>query len=199
MSFATELLILHSDALLFDEPSGARQLFRDKRKLSEADFNKLMAAAQLVKTNFYWTRFYHWASLTMAIGSGVIPMVGYPTPDIDDIGWSIIEAVLLTPDINECREFFDQNIHAYVLEQARLYGAFPFTWKRYIPEQQWSYYDNTEETAKLNNEIIIKLRLFIDAIKRAFSERGEEINELSLRDIEERLSLFYSDYTLQPQ
>jgi hypothetical protein len=201
MAFATELLIRYPEIFEFtidDEQSNslepaAASIYFKRKGLADREINKLLAAYTLVKTNFFWTNFYHWCNLSTAISIGLVPSVGSLFPDPEDFGWSIIEAVLLTPTYEECK-FTDGNIIAYVLEEANSTFCFPFTYKPFIPKHRWEKFDATDETVKLNNSLVIRARNLITAIKKAFSERNETINQISMNDIEKRMLLFKSTY-----
>lgn len=179
--FATELLIRYPEALLIEDAQAIRSYWPE---LSNQDYNKLMGAVTIVTTNFFWANLDRFLILCNAIDAGFTPIT-VSFPDIDTIGWAIVEAVILTPDIKECR-FLDPQIEAYIIARAEHDGAFPFTLRPFV---RWNE-KNKYESADLNNYLVLRTREFLEAIKDAFAQRKEKLSPLSEDYLEQRFQLF---------
>ncbi|MDW8079960.1 MAG: hypothetical protein RMJ16_13860 [Thermoguttaceae bacterium] len=190
--FSTTLLIKYPEVLTFDDFYGAR-LYYESEGLSERDINKLFAAAALVKTDFFWTKFHHFCYLCRAIDEGVVTNVGYLWPDLDNIGWAIVEAVVLTPEINDCR-FIDGNIQAYILFLAEKHYYLPFTLIPFLGNANIKKYVDNEKSIDANNFLVLQMRNYISAIKTTLKEVGQELTVVSMDDLEKRILLFRSVY-----
>ncbi|MEO0132799.1 MAG: hypothetical protein ABIK73_07720 [candidate division WOR-3 bacterium] len=190
--FATSLLIRHPEVLEFDEPKAIRLFYEDR--LSEININKLIAASVLVKTNFFWAQFPHFCYLCRAIDEGIVTNIGHSFPDLDTIGWAIVEAVILTPNIDECR-FIDKDIEAYILFLADKYYYLPFTIIPFLTETKGiEKYVENEKTVHANNYIVLRMRNYISSIKLALEETGQSLSVVAADDLEKRILLFRSSY-----
>lgn len=180
--FATELLILYREALLLEDAEAIRIATPE---LSTEDYNKLMSAVTLVTTNFFWANLDKFLLLCSGLEAGFVPITGLAFPDIDTIGWAIVEAVILTPDLDECR-FIDPQIEQYIIERAKYEGAFPFTLRPFVSWPEKDKYENTV----LNNYLVFRTREFLESIKKACAKRNVKLNALAENDLERRFALF---------
>lgn len=190
LTYATSLLAYCPEVLNLDDPESVILRAKTYYRFSDKQCGQLMSAVALVTTDFFWSRLESFMMLSQTIQDGVVSNGVLPIPDIEDIGWAIVEAVLLTPDIKDCR-FLDDQIPAYIELRAKEDGVMPFTLLRFLPEKsrgEWK--DRTRP--EVDNHIIIKMKNMIEQLQEVFKLRGKELGGFGEIDLEDRLALFMS-------
>lgn len=182
--FATELLIRYPEALEIEDAEAIHLAYPG---LTVTDYNKLVAAVTLVTTDFFWAEVDRFNVLCNAIAKGLTYPGGYLLPEIDTIGWAIVEAVILTPELDDC-VFRDKQIEDYIIMAAKHANAFPFTLRRFVDWPDKDKYDSPE----LNNFLVFHMKDYLDAIRQAFASRQESLNAISEADLEKRIRYFQS-------
>lgn len=180
--FAIQLAIRHND-LLFEDPTVIEDEF-EARKESKAAYNKFMAAKCLIETNYYWSRLQHFLHLCNSITYGYVFPEITPMASIEAIGWSIVEATLLTQDLKEA--VLEDNTLAYIEERIKYEQEFPFTLYPFITTLSPKNYDSSE----INNWIVVGMKNMVHAIRNEFEKRKEKLTAASLDDLESKLKIF---------
>lgn len=177
--FAIHLVMLNND--LFDEdPAVIEHEFRS-RGFSDFDYNRFMAAKMVMETNWYWMNLQSFMVLSDAITYGHVIGSMIPRPSMESMGWSIVEAVLLTPELEECK--FLDDIIAYIEERAKYENEFAITLRNFIHDEQIK----NMESPYLNNWIIVQTEKLIRGIDLVLEHKGENLNVKSIEDLRHRM------------
>ncbi|MEM3062713.1 MAG: hypothetical protein QW303_04095 [Nitrososphaerota archaeon] len=185
--FATQLLIKYND-LLQEDPFVILEEFT-KRGEKQENYNKFMAGRTIIETNFYWSRLPQFLLLSDAITYGRVYYDTIPMASVESIGWSVLEAVILTPDLAEVR--LDDNVKAYIKQRVKFEKEYPFTLKRFLDDPNNDF--EKFESADINNWLIVGIKQYIKAIKEQFKDRGETILPETRVDLEKKFAFFGID------
>lgn len=181
-TFATTLLIRYNN-LIEEDPEYIADVLRVHGEPDE-NYHRYMAAVHLLTSNFYWRNIVQFLILSDAITYGAVNLNSVPLASVESIGWSVVEAVILTPDFDDLR--FDNNILTYIKKRVEYERECPVTLRPFIGPEYVEKYEN----AITNNWIVDRMHTLVNDIKAEFEKRGERMNISSLSDLEMRLSIF---------
>jgi hypothetical protein len=83
-------------------------------KLPEENFNKLMAAIEIVTSDSFYRDLPAFIRLCNALYSGIVTPGTFDPADVAEIAWGITEALLLWPPAQDEQEPFDHKIIEYI-------------------------------------------------------------------------------------
>ena len=113
-SFATTLLVAASDLfgpdLVSWDPTTVRMELESElgRDVPEANYNRLMAAIQLVTTDAFYQSLPDFITLCNILDHGMVDLDTFDPADAGEIAWGITEALLIwPPDAQEENPFSD--------------------------------------------------------------------------------------------
>jgi len=172
-------------------------------EMPEANFNKLMAARELVASNTFWQSLPDFIMLCNALDSGTFDTRVFDAATMAEISWAIVEATLMWPPEQSSREEFADEIVAYISEVAAAEGLskIPAVLKFAIPEDApiWDqitaqfaddpqmfeavYKLSQTKTATIDNMLLERLDYMIKQLKEV--DLAAETSELvqNVRDL----------------
>ncbi|MFA5573395.1 MAG: hypothetical protein WDA42_09850 [Candidatus Bathyarchaeia archaeon] len=172
-------------------------------EMPESNFNKMMAARELVASNTFWQSLPDFIMLCNALDSGTFDTRVFDAATMDEISWAVVEATLMWPPEQSSREEFADEIVAYIREVAAAEGLskIPAVLKFAIPEDNpiWDqitaqfaddpqmfeavYQLSQTKTATIDNMLLERLDYMIRQLKEV--ELAAETSELvqNVRDL----------------
>jgi hypothetical protein len=182
---ATQLLIRHPE-FMDDDPAAIEHMFRRFGYSGQA-YNKYMAGVEIIKTNRYWKHLPSFLTLAHAITYGHVYAGELIMTTMEAASWSVVEAVLLCPDVSleECE--FTDDIKTYIVKRAEYENQFGLTLSSFIDDDEIKKIDSPH----LNTWLVTRTQELLGAIKKEFKRRHEEINLQSINDLRRKLSLVF--------
>ena len=177
-------------------------------EIPESNFNKYMAARELVVSNVFWQSLPDFISLCNALNDGSFDPRIFDIADVGEVAWAVTESVLLWPPDKGSREEFAPDILAYMREIAAAEGLtrIPAILKFAIPEDDkiWdqitaqfdsdpvmfkSIYElSIAKTELIDNMLIERLDYMIkqmESLKETFNEEAVKLVK-TVRDLIEK-------------
>ncbi len=176
--------------------------------MPEANFNKFMAARELVTSNAFWKSLPDFIDLCNALDDGSFDPRVFDIAAVGEIAWAITESVLLWPPDKSSSEEFAPDILAYIREVAAAEGLtrIPSILKFAIPEDDkiWDqitaqfsddpvmfnsiYQLSIAKTELMDNMILERLDYMIQQMKSITDVFSEESIKLvqTVRDLIEK-------------
>lgn len=182
IKFSTALLIRYHN-LIDEDPEYISEVLHADGE-DDKNYNKLMSAIHIVKSNFYWRNLQQFSILSNSITYGIIHPFLTTLTSTEAIGWAVVEVSLISPDFGETD--FTDDIKEYIRQLVRYERDCPFTLIPFIGKELAEKYENNVT----NNWIVDRMHDLIKQIKHEFEARGEKLNVSSLSDMEKRLSIF---------
>lgn len=183
--FATHVILLNNDLLEEDPAVIESELLQ--RHYDAFDYNRFMAAKLIMETNWYWANLQNFMVLSDAITYGHTISSSIPRPSMESMGWSIIEATLLTPELSECQP--NPNIIAYIEARAKYENEMPISLKRFIKDKELKNIDSPY----LNNWIIVQLGTLIKGLDTVLEYKKDNLTMESLADLKKRLHYLFEE------
>lgn len=180
-------------------------------EMPTANFNKMLAARELVASNAFWYDLPDFISLANALTNGVFDLRVFDVANMDEIAWAVTEAALMWPPDQTTREEFADEIVAYISEVAAAEGLskIPAVLKFAIPEDapiwdqltaQFSddpvmfdaiYKLSVAKTATIDEMILDRLDYMLQQVDKLGDELPEATGQLltNVRDLIKRYAV----------
>ncbi len=199
--------IIHWDPETFQKE--IKDVFQMDMPLS--NFNKMMAARELVASNSFWYDLPDFILLANALSNGVFEPRVFDAANMEEIAWAVLEAALMWPPDKTSREEFADEIVAYISEVAAAEGLskIPAVLKFAIPEDSpiWDqltaqfsddpvmfdaiYKLSIAKTATIDNMILERLDYMLEQVEKLGDELPDETGKLikNVRDLVEKYAV----------
>jgi hypothetical protein len=150
-------------------------------EISEVNFNKLMAAREVINSNAFWYDLPDFIMLSNALSGGMFDPRIFDVATMEEITWAVLESALLWPPDKSTQEAFSEEILAYIREIAAAEGLsrIPAVLKFAIPEDSpiWD-----QITAQFTDD-----PQMFDAIYKLSVEKTATIDAMLLERLEHML------------